>query len=429
MLVSEKAVLVSEKVPAPRGLTMQRKLTDAKVKNARPKPDGKVNKLSDGGGLFLQVSATGKYWRYNFRYAGKQKTLSLGVYPDVGLSSAREEHSKARELLAEGIDPSAKKRDIKKDEQAKHRDCFENIATDWFNKFSDHWTDKHKAKKWDYLKRDLFPFIGHIPINEIEAPDILAACNVFVERGKVYTAHNIKQAAGQVFRYGVATGRCKRDPAADLRGALPPIKETHYPTITKPMEVGALLRALAGYEGNYMVKQAINLLPYLMCRPGELRHMEWPEIDLSANVWTIPSNKMKSGREHRVPLSKQALAILETMRPFTHSAKYVFHGIRSTVRPMSENTFNAVLRAVGYSKDQMVSHGFRGMASSLLNEQGWNPDAIESQLAHLQGDKVRAAYNRAQYWDERVKMMQHYANYLDSLREGADVIPINRKQI
>ena len=407
---------------------MQRKLSDRQVKAAKIKLDGKVNKLSDGGGLFLQVSSTGKYWRYNYRFNKKQKTLSLGVYPEVSLSAARDRHNEAREVLALGNDPSEKKQATKQAEKAKHQDSFQNIATDWFNKFSEGWTDKHKSKKWGYLEKDLFPLIGDLPINEIEAPDILAACNVFVDRGKVYSAHNVKQAAGQIFRYGVAIGKCKRDPAADLRGALPPIKETHYPTITKPLEVGALLRALEDYQGNYAVKQSMNLLPYLMCRPGELRHMEWPELDFEARVWIVPADKMKCGREHRVPLSLQALVILESMKEYSTGAKYVFHGIRAKDRPLSENTFNSVLRGVGYDKTQMVSHGFRGMASSLLNEQGWNPDAIEAQLAHQQSDKVRAAYNRAQYWDERVKMMQHYADYLDSLRTGADVIPINRNQ-
>ncbi|PWQ97693.1 tyrosine-type recombinase/integrase [Leucothrix pacifica] len=407
---------------------MQRKLSDRQIKAAKTKPDGKVSKLSDGGGLFLQVSTTGKYWRYNYRFDKKQKTLSLGVYPEIGLSLARDRHNEARELLARGVDPSQERQAEKQAEKAKHQDSFENIASEWFAKFSEGWTANHRAKVWKYLERDLFPVIGEKPISEIEPPEVLAACNIVVERGSIYLAHEVKQAAGRVFRYGVATGKCKRDAAADLRGALPPIREKHYPTITKPLEVGALLRALAEYQGDYTTKQAINLLPYLMCRPGELRHMEWTEIDIDLAVWIIPAGKMKSRREHKVPLSKQAISILESMVEHTRDAKYVFHGLRSKDRPLSENTFNAALRRLGFSRDQMVSHGFRGMASSLLNEQGWNPDAIEAQLAHQQGDKVRAAYNRAQYWDERVKMMQSYADYLDSLRSGADVIPIKRNQ-
>ena len=310
----------------------------------------------------------------------------------------------------------------------KHVNCFENVANEWFQKFSTTWTANHKAKIWKYLERDLFPEIGSVNIGEIEPPQVLAACEKVVERGSIYSAHKVKQTSGQVFRYGVATGKCARDPSADLRGALPPIKETHYPTITKPLEVGALLRALADYDGNYITKQAINLLPYLMCRPGELRHMVWSEIDFDLKVWVVPAEKMKSRREHKVPLARQAIEILQKVQEFTGNGGYAFHGLRSDSRPLSENTFNAALRRLGYSKDEMVSHGFRGMASSLLNEQGWNPDAIEAQLAHQQGDKVRAAYNRAMYWDERVKMIQHYADYLDGLRIGADVISINRNQ-
>ena len=234
--------------------------------------------------------------------------------------------------------------------------------------------------------------------------------------------------AGQVFRYGVATGKCKRDAAADLRGALPPAKQTHLPTITKPSEVGGLLRALASYQGDYVVQQAVNVLPYLLCRPGELRHMEWTELDFDLRVWIVPAEKMKSRREHKVPLSKQVIERLESVRDLTGHNKYVFHSLRSKSGTLSENTINLVLRAVGYSKEQIVSHGFRGMGSSLLNSCGYNPDAIESQLAHLQGDKVRGAYNRSTYWDERIPMMQNYADYLDSLRAGADVIQFSSKQ-
>lgn len=407
---------------------MIRKLTEAAAKNAKPHASGKLKMYSDGGGLSLRVSTTSKLWRYNFRFDGKQKTLSLGQYPEISLKQAREAHTRARELLAQGIDPAANKQELKEKQQAKHQNSFEIVASEWFGKFSQHWTDSHKAKIWRIMERDLFQIVGDMPINEIEPPDILKACNIVVERGSHYSAHKVKQIAGQVFRFAIASGLCTRDAAADLRGALPPVKEKHYPTITKPSEVGELLRSLEGYQGDYTAKQALNILPYLMCRPGELRHMEWQELDFNLSVWIIPAEKMKSRREHKVPLSKQAIAILERVKEHTSGAKYVFHGLRSRDRPLSENTLNAALRRLGYSKEQMVSHGFRGMASSLLNEQGFNPDAIEAQLAHQQGDKVRAAYNRAQYWNERVVMVQHYGDYLDALRSGADVVPIKRNQ-
>ena len=406
---------------------MQRKLTDVKIRNAKPKPDGKVNKLTDGGGLCLQVEKAGKYWRYNYRYIGKQKTLAIGTYPEVGLSLARERHIEARAMLANGVDPSAFKQAEKQKEVILDKNTFSAVSLEWVTKFSENWTVAYKNKVANYLEKDINPFIGSRPIAEIEPPEVLAVCERVSSRGALYTAHLVKQLCGQVFRYGVATGKCKRDTAADLKGALPTPKTNNFPTITNPVQVGELLRAIDSYEGNFITRTALSLLPYLFCRPGELRHMEWPELDLDIGVWSVPEGKMKSRRLHRVPLSKQAIALILEIEPLTGSSKYVFHGLRSGSVPMSENTFNAALRKLGYSKDEMVSHGFRGMASSLLNEQGWNPDAIEAQLAHVQGDKVRAAYNRAQYWDERVKMMQHYSDYLDGLRSGADVIPIGKK--
>ena len=407
---------------------MIRKLTAIAVKNAKHKPDGKAKTYPDGGGLSLQVSTTGKYWRYNFRFEGKQKTLSIGLYPDLSLDDARTLHLEARQLLVKGIDPASHKQEVKKQKQAVSRDSFQNIAMEWFKKFSFDWSDNYKNKTIRLLENELYPIIGKASIDSVEPADVLEACKRLTDEGKLHSAHKTKQIAGQVFRYGIATGKCKRDPAADLRGAIPPAKETSLPTLTKPSEIGGLLRAMSGYEGEFIVKQALNLLPLLMCRTGELRRMEWSELDLDSCVWTIPANKMKSKREHRVPLTKQAIELIESVRQITGSKQYVFHSLRSKSGILSENTINAALRTLGYGKDQIVSHGFRSMASTLLNEQNWNPDAIETQLAHLQGDKTRAAYNRSKYWDERVRMMQHYSSYLDSLRDGASVIPINRHQ-
>ncbi len=398
-------------------------LTDSAARNA--KPSGKPFKLADEKGLFLLVHPRGsKYWRLKYRFAGKEKVLALGVYPEVRLAEARNRRDQARKILAEGRDPGADKRLSKHAATQAHESCFEAIAREWFAKYSPGWAATHSDKIIRRLERDIFPWIGARPIGEIRPAELLTVLRRIESRGALETAHRAHQNCGQVFRYAVATGRTERDPSHDLRGALPPAKERHHPSITDPKAIGALLRAADGYQGAFVTKCALRLAPLVFVRPGELRKAEWSEIELEKAEWRISAEKMKMRAAHIVPLSTQALAILRELQPLTGASRFVFPGARGKNRPMSENTVNAALRRLGYSKDDMTGHGFRSMASTLLNEQGWNRDAIERQLAHGERDSIRAAYNYAEHLPERRKMMQHWADYLDKLRAGAEVIPL-----
>lgn len=387
-------------------------LTDSAIRNT--KPAAKPIKLSDGEGMYLLLNPNGaRWWRFDYRFADKRKTLSLGTYPDTGLKLAREKRDDARKLLASGIDPSAKRQA----EKVAVADTFESIAREWFAKFAPGWAKGHADKIISRLERDLFPWIGSKPIASIEPPELLACLQRIEKRGALDTAHRAHQNAGQVFRYAVATGRAQRDPSGDLRGALPPARHVHYATITEPARVGELLRAIDGYRGGLVVKCALRLAPLVFTRPGELRKAAWSEFDLDKAEWRIPAERMKSRVKHNVPLSKQALSILRELQPLTGATGILFPG-RDRRKPMSENTTNAALRRLGYDGSEFTSHGFRSMASTLLNEQGWPRDAIERQLAHGEHDKVRAAYNHAQHMPERRKMMQAWADYLDTLRES-----------
>jgi len=399
-------------------------LTDVTVRNA--KAAAKPYKLADSLGLYLYVQPSGsKLWRRNYRFEGKQKTLALGQYPAVSLAKARERVQDASRRLADGIDPGHEKRQERDRKAALVGDTFEAVAREWLAKYSSRWTDDHRAKIEHRLVRDVFPWIGTRPARVITAPELLAVLRRIESRGAVETAHRAHQNCGQVFRYAVATGRAERDPAADLRGVLPPVKQTHHVALLRPDEIGHLLRAIQGYEGTLAVRCALQLAPFVFVRPGELRQAEWDEINLEAREWRIPAAKMKMREVHIVPLSEQAVDILQEVQPLTGSGRYVFPSNRGRGRPMSENTINASLRKLGYTKDQMTGHGFRSIASTLLNEQGYNRDAIERQLAHGERDKVRAAYNAAQHLPERRKMMQAWADYLDALRRGADVVPLH----
>jgi integrase len=398
-------------------------LTDTAIRNA--KPGVKPIKLFDSLGLFLLIaSAGGKWWRLKYRFGGKEKLLSLGTYPQVSLKHARAKRDAARSQLANGIDPGEHRKAAKALQADSHVDSFEIVAREWFGKFAPNWAASHADKIIRRLERDVFPWLGKKPVGGINAPELLQAMRRIESRGAVETAHRALQNCSQIFRYAIATGRAMRDPAADLRGAIPPSKGKHHASIVEPKAIGELLRTIAGYQGSLVTKCALRLAPLLFVRPGELRKAEWLEFNLDGAEWRIPTERMKMRELHVVPLSTQAIAILRELQPLTGRGRYVFPGARANGRPMSENTVNAALRRLGYTSDQMTGHGFRSMASTLLNEQGWHRDAIERQLAHAERDTVRAAYNYAEHLPERCRMMQAWADFLDGLANGADVIPL-----
>jgi len=397
------------------------KLNDALVRAA--KPLATATKLADGGGLYLLLHPNGgKYWRMDYRMGTKRGTLAFGVYPDVSLRDARRRRDEVRRQLVDGIDPAA----AKQAQKLAKADSFEALAREWHAKQSGKISDNYAGKVLARLEADIFPWIGKRPVKEIQALDLLAALQRIEKRGAHETAHRVRSLCGQVFRYAIATGRAERDPSADLRGALTPVKHKSMATITDPKNVGALLRAIASYSGAFATRCALQLAPLTFVRPGELRYAEWSEFDLDAAEWRIPAHKMKMKVQHIVPLSTQAVEILRELHPYTSRARYVFPSVRTFDRPMSENTVNAALRRMGFEKGEIVGHGFRAMASTLLHEMGWDSDVIERQLAHAERNKVKAAYNYAQHLPERRKMMQAWADYLDALREGAQVIPINK---
>lgn len=403
-------------------------LTDTAIRNA--KPGAKPIKLFDEGGLFLLISPTGgKWWRFKYRYAGKENSLSLGTYPAVPLRAARKKRDDAREQLAAGTDPAALRKITKAVGNHGDANSFEPVAREWFAKFSPGWVASHSDKILRRLERDVFPWIGTRPAREVTAPELLAVLRRIENRGALETAHRALQNCGQVFRYAVATGRAERDPSADLRGALPPVKGKHHASITDPKAIGELLRAINGYQGSLVTKCALRLAPLVFVRPGELRKAEWAEFNLDAAEWRIPAARMKMREQHIVPLSRQAVEILRELHALTGSGTYVFPGVRSKRRPMSENTVNAALRRLGYANDEMTGHGFRSMASTLLNEQGWHRDAIERQLAHAERNAVRAAYNYAEHLPERRRMMQHWTDYLEQLAAGASIVPIHAAKV
>ncbi len=402
-------------------------LTATQIRNAKY-GQGKA-KLFDGGGLYLELVKTGsKLWRYKYRYQGKEKRLALGQYPEVTLHDAREKHLQARKLLSQGIDPSEAKKMAHRAGIDAQTGSFEAVASEWLAKQANKWTATTHDKTLSRLQTYIFPWLGKKPINEITAPDLLGCLRRIEERGIIETAHRVKAACGQVFRYAVATGRTDRDPSQDLKGALTPRKIEHLATITDEKEIGGLLRAMESYSGHIITRWALQLAPYVFVRPGELRQAEWSEIDFDAALWRIPADKMKMGRIHLVPLSNQALAILEEAKPLTGKSRYVFHSVRTNTRPMSENTVTGALRRLGYPSGTMTGHGFRAMASTRLHEMGWRTDIIERQLAHAEQNEVKAAYNHAEYLDDRRTMMQSWADYLDNLKSGGEVIPIGRKK-
>jgi integrase len=401
-------------------------LKEVAVRNA--KPTGKPRKLSDGGGLHILIQPTGgKLWRLAYRFAGKQKTLALGVYPAVPLEEVRRLRDEAKKLLARSIDPSVQR---KADRQVGKDSSFRAVAEELIAKLEREGRAEATLRKKHWLMSFAYPAFGDRPVAEITARDLLVLLRKIEDRGLYETAQRLRSTCGMIFRYAVATGRAERDPSTDLRGALTTPQVTHRATIVDPEKIGALLRSIDGFDGQPTTHAALRLAAYLFVRPGELRHAEWKEFDLDAALWSIPAAKMKMRRPHRVPLARQPLDILRELQALTGNRCWLFPSLRTFARPISENTLNAALRRLGYGSEEMCTHGFRGMASTRLNEMGWNPDAIERQLAHQDANAVRRAYMYgAEFWTERVQMMQTWADYLDQLREGGKVLPLIKASV
>ena len=403
-------------------------LTDTAIRKA--KPTEKVQRIFDGGGLYLEISpAGGKLWRMKYRHGGKEKRLAFGIYPDTSLASARDKRDAARKLLAADVDPGEHRKAEKAAGDDRAANSFEVVAREWFAKQSPTWVASHAGKIIQRLERDVFPWLGKRPVADVTAKELLATINRIAERGAADTSHRALQNCGQVFRYAIVTGRAERNPATDLRGALPPVKEGHHAAILDPVAIGALMRAIESYQGGFVTKCALKLAPLTFVRPGELRNAEWSEIDLDAAEWNIPGAKMKTGEPHLVPLAPQAVAILRDLYALTGRGRYVFPSPRTASRPMSNGGVLSALRRMGYGKDEMTGHGFRAMARTVLDEVlHFRPDYIEHQLAHAVRDPNGRAYNRTAHLAERRKMMAAWAVYLDQLRDTTGkVLPMKRK--
>lgn len=411
-------------------------LTDIDIRNAKPRE--KPYKMGDSLGLFLLIAPSGgKLWKLKFRFDGKEKKLSLGSYPEVSLAEAREKRANARKALAAGADPALEKRLAKLRRREDTANTFSVIAREFFEKRA---TDGDKAwspatlQKNEWLHDLLAPAIGKRPVADIQPFEVLEAVRGIARKGNRETARRALQMSSAVFRFAVATARLASDPVRDLKGALPAPSTRNHAAILDPVKLGELLRAIDGYSGNGSTLFALQLLPHVFTRPGELRQATWQEIDFDAAVWTVPAGRMKMRREHHVPLSKQALAILKSAKAITgRETGYIFPSIRSSTRPISNNTMNAAMRRMGFTSDEVTAHGFRATASTLLNEardrQGkpmWSADAIERALAHGDGDRIRGIYNRSPYWAERVEMAQWWSDRLDQIRAGAEIFPIRR---
>lgn len=397
-------------------------LTDTAARTA--KPGKKPVRLFDSGGMYLEVSPSGgKWWRLKYRHLGKEKRLSLGVYPEISLKAARERRDESRKLLAEGIDPSENRKASRSTRVDRAANSFEVVAREWFEKYSPNWAANHSSRILRRLEKDIFPWLGGRPIADIKAPELLATIRRMEKRDVLETAHRALGTCGQIFRYAVVTGRAERDPTGDLRGALPPVKGEHFAAVTDPKQVGKLLRAFDAYEGSLIVQCALRLAPLVFVRPGELRSAQWTDIDLTAAEWRYKVSKTST--EHIVPLSKQAIAVLRLIQGLTGGGQYVFPSGRSPKRPMSDNAILAAMRRMGIGKEEMSGHGFRAMARTILDEVlGVRPDLIEHQLAHAVRDPNGRAYNRTSHLADRRKMMQRWADYLDKLKAGAEVLPL-----
>lgn len=401
-------------------------ISDTAIRNA--KPGAKPRKLSDEKGLFLLLHPNGsKYWRLKYRILGVEKTLALGVYPDVSLADARQRREDARKLLAQGIDPGENRKAVKASREGSAANSFEVVAREWWASHMASKAATHKDKVLRRFELYLFPWIGKKPISDITAPEVLSVVKRIETLGILETAHRALQTAGQVFRYAVQYGLAVRDVTADLRGALPPTSTKHMATFTEPKQVAELLRALDGFSGTFTVQCALKIAPMLFVRPGELRTAKWADIDLDAGEWRYFVGKTKT--DHLVPLPHQVVAILRELHPLSGHGVYVFQGGHSPLKPMSESAINAALKRMGYdTKTQITGHGFRAMARTILHERlDIDPHVIEHQLAHKVPDALGAAYNRTKFIEQRRAMMQTWADYLDKLKAGADVIPINGK--
>lgn len=395
-------------------------LTDLRVRTE--KPSEKACKLADGKGMYLLIQSSGaKLWRMDYRFDSKRKTLALGTYPETSLAQAREKRDEARKLLAQDIDPSAQR----KQDKAEHRDAqantFEAIARDWMKVRGKEWSETYAGKTKACLERHAFPVIGSKPIKSINAPELLAMLRAIEKRGTVDMAHRIQQHCGAVFRYAISTGLAEVDPTPSLHGALSTAKVKHYPALTDPKDFAELLRSINEYRGEVTTKIAMLMLAYTFQRTKEIRFAEWAQFDFDAALWRIPKEVMKMREAHIVPLSKQVIGYLKELHCLTGTSRLLFPSMTNRDRPISENTVTYALARMGF-KGQMTGHGFRSVASTILNEQGYRHDVIERQLAHSEQNQVRAAYNRAEYLPERKKMMKEWADYLDKLEAGAQIV-------
>ncbi len=387
---------------------------------SKAKPREKPYKLTDGQGLYLLLTPQGgRYWRLNYRFDGKSRTLAFGVFPDVTLADARAKRDNARKLLAGGFDPTAQRKEDEAQAKFDATTSLRAVADEWIAKREREGLGDITIAKAKWLLGFAYPTLGERKISDITTLELLEVLRSVEGRGRHESARRLRSVCGRIFRYAIATGRAEHDLTANLRDALTTPKVKHLAAITNSQEVGPLLRAIDGFKGHNVTRLALRLAPHVFVRPGELRHAEWVEIDFEKAIWSIPADKMKMRRPHRVPLSRQSISLLKEAQAITGKWQYVFPGFQSLKRPMSENALNGALRRLGYSGDEMTSHGFRAMASTLLNEMGkWHPDAIERQLAHAETDAVRRAYARGEYWDERVRMMQEWSDYLEALCAG-----------
>jgi integrase len=406
-------------------------LTDTTIRNAKPKD--KAYKLPDEKGMYLLVTPTGsKLWRLNYRFAGKHKTLAIGSYPEISLTNARAKRADARSLVADDIDPGEVKRNEKQRRETLAADTFEAVARDWFDRHLSKKAESTKAKVISRMERFALPYNGKRPISELTAPDILLLVRRVETNSSLDTAHRVQQEIGQIIRYAIQTGRAVSDPTPALRGALPPVKQTHFAAPTEePAKVGALLRVMEAFTGSPQVAAAIKLLPMLFCRPGELRMMKWADVDLDAAEWRYTATKTNTA--HLVPLTRQAVLILKDLQPLTGHLPggYVFTGGRSAMRPMSDAAINAGYRRLGIdTRNELTGHGWRAVARTMLHERlGYEPEVIERQLAHAVKDVNGTAYNRTRFIAERRIMMQAWADYLEKLKNGAEVIPFRANSI